>query len=190
MTFLEYQKFALETAVYPKESGLRYTLLGLLNEIGEVGGKIKKVYRDFNSELNEEVRKGIAKEIGDVFWYLAVCSYEYDNFQLKRWKEKDIDREFATILPNGSYSLDQVSDIYFDLYSWTGENVHFFENDFKVESYQGRSYAGNFFSAVYEKLIQLSRMVGYLPSVVLEDNLTKLKSRKERGKIKGEGDSR
>ena len=34
-------------------------------------GKIKKLYRDYDGVLTEEYKKEIAKEIGDVMWYMS-----------------------------------------------------------------------------------------------------------------------
>jgi len=67
----DYQKEAATTAIYNKEFGLVYSTLGLTNEAGEVAGKLKKVLRDKNGVLSEEDKKEIAKELGDVQWYLA-----------------------------------------------------------------------------------------------------------------------
>ena len=56
MNFNEYQEKALSTAIYPKEIGLIYTTLGLVGEAGEIANKVKKVFRDDNGELSEEMR--------------------------------------------------------------------------------------------------------------------------------------
>lgn len=70
----EYQKMALETAVYPKEFKIVYPALGLNGEAGEVAEKVKKVLRDNNCTFTEEKKKEIAKELGDAQWYIAVCA--------------------------------------------------------------------------------------------------------------------
>lgn len=70
----DYQKMALETAIYPKEQKIIYPTLGLTGEAGEVADKVKKVLRDNHGDFTEEKRKEIAKELGDVAWYLAVCA--------------------------------------------------------------------------------------------------------------------
>ncbi|MEW5805145.1 MAG: nucleoside triphosphate pyrophosphohydrolase family protein [Patescibacteria group bacterium] len=77
MTFEEYQKISRKTAQYP-ESGKNfiYPALGLAGETGEVIEKIKKLIRDKNSELTEEYRQEIEKELGDVLWYLAQLATE------------------------------------------------------------------------------------------------------------------
>lgn len=74
MELNEYQKLALETAIYPQEQKVIYPTLGLTGEAGEVSDKVKKVLRDNNGIFSEERKLEIAKELGDVAWYLAVCS--------------------------------------------------------------------------------------------------------------------
>lgn len=84
MELNEYQICALETAVYPKEFKVIYGALGLTGEAGEVADKVKKVIRDSvivkDSQgaiiLPDEKRDEIAKEIGDVLWYVATLSYD------------------------------------------------------------------------------------------------------------------
>lgn len=75
-----YQKLALSTAMYPSGLlGLLYTTLGLSGEAGEVADKVKKIIRDQDdpySDLSEEKKNELAKEVGDVLWYVATVSHE------------------------------------------------------------------------------------------------------------------
>ena len=66
-----YQELAVETSVYDRDLAVIYPAMGLAGEVGEVLNKIKKVYRDDGGEMTFEQREGIAKELGDVMWYLA-----------------------------------------------------------------------------------------------------------------------
>ena len=81
LTFDDYQTLALKTAFYPDE--LLYPVLGLVGEAGEVAEKVKKYYRDNQyevmcedavAEIPAETRMEIAKELGDVMWYLAAVA--------------------------------------------------------------------------------------------------------------------
>lgn len=72
--FNEYQKQARSTAIYPADYAILYPALGLVNEAGEVVGKIKKVIRDNDNVYSEAKSMEIAGEIGDVLWYLAVLA--------------------------------------------------------------------------------------------------------------------
>jgi NTP pyrophosphatase (non-canonical NTP hydrolase) len=67
--FRDYQKKAVSFAIYPATHKVLYPTLGLCGEAGEVAEKVKKQVRDgvFN-------RHEVAKELGDVLWYLANLS--------------------------------------------------------------------------------------------------------------------
>lgn len=87
MTFKDYQQIIEKTAVYPEDIGLAYCAMGLTGEAGEVADKIKKLYRDDNlhaidapSEvvLIQERKMSIAKELGDVLWYITAMANEID----------------------------------------------------------------------------------------------------------------
>ena len=72
MNFNDYQTKSRATAKYPAIGhGVVYPTLGLVNEAGEVAGKIKKVFRDKNGEISAETREALKAELGDVLWYLA-----------------------------------------------------------------------------------------------------------------------
>ena len=79
----EYQKLAIETASYPdRGSNMIYPVLGLVGEAGETADKIKKFYRNLGitdaKKLNTEQKLGLAKEMGDVLWYLAALADELE----------------------------------------------------------------------------------------------------------------
>lgn len=82
MTLNDYQKAALTTAVYPREFKAIYPALGMAGEAGEVADKMKKIIRDTDIKRNEqgaieiEPKKAaeIAKEVGDVLWYVATMA--------------------------------------------------------------------------------------------------------------------
>lgn len=74
MELNEYQKRALETALYPKEVRILYPTLGLTGEAGEVADKVKKVIRDNDGDFSVERRLEIAKELGDVLWYISTLA--------------------------------------------------------------------------------------------------------------------
>jgi NTP pyrophosphatase (non-canonical NTP hydrolase) len=77
MNFNEYQQKSRKTAGYPAIGHpIIYPTLGLVNEAGEVAGKIKKVFRDKGGQINEETRSALKAELGDVLWYLAQISTE------------------------------------------------------------------------------------------------------------------
>lgn len=72
----KYQKQAaefdlFETSVDLKAPGFLEKVLGIAGEAGEVTDKIKKIIRDKGGYASEEDRAEIAKELGDVLWYVA-----------------------------------------------------------------------------------------------------------------------
>ncbi|MEI7452430.1 MAG: nucleoside triphosphate pyrophosphohydrolase family protein [Candidatus Falkowbacteria bacterium] len=78
MTLKEYQEKSRVTALYPNQgNNYIYPVLGLNGEAGEVAEKIKKVLRDKNGIVSEEDRQEIAKELGDVLWYLSQLASEF-----------------------------------------------------------------------------------------------------------------
>ena len=77
MNFEEYQKQASKTALYPRRlENLEYSTLGLAGEAGEVANIVKKIQRDFNGEITDEIRGKLKDELGDVLWYVSACADE------------------------------------------------------------------------------------------------------------------
>lgn len=76
INFAEYQKRAKETVVYPYDTGLLYTTLGLTSEAGEVAGVVKRILRDDAGRLGPLRRDELVTEAGDVLWYLAMLCEE------------------------------------------------------------------------------------------------------------------
>lgn len=72
----EYQRRSRRTAGYPREARLAYPALGLAGEAGEVAEHAKKVIRDHDGQVSDERRAAIAKELGDVLWYVAQIATE------------------------------------------------------------------------------------------------------------------
>ena len=78
MELSEYQRLSRRTAEYPRGAWLAYPALGLAGEAGEVAEHAKKAIRDDGGSVSEERRGAIAKELGDVLWYLAQLASELD----------------------------------------------------------------------------------------------------------------
>lgn len=75
MTLNEYQAQARTTALYPEQARIIYPALKLAGEAGEVTEKLGKLMRDegyvAGAELTEAQTSALAKELGDVLWYVA-----------------------------------------------------------------------------------------------------------------------
>lgn len=83
MNMNAFQNKCKEFAVYDKNefgkhhmSRLSYTVLGLCGESGELAEKLKKVIRDNNGVLTEDIKHMMKLELGDVLFYLAMTAHE------------------------------------------------------------------------------------------------------------------
>lgn len=79
-SFNNYQRDIAPVAIYPEAGtgsmmALAYVGLGL-GEAGEIQGKIKKILRDNNGIIDDEVRLELAKEVGDLLWYVTRAAEE------------------------------------------------------------------------------------------------------------------
>jgi NTP pyrophosphatase (non-canonical NTP hydrolase) len=72
----EYQRLSRRTAEYPREAWLAYPALGLAGEAGEVAEHAKKAIRDDGGAVSQARRAAMAKELGDVLWYVAQLASE------------------------------------------------------------------------------------------------------------------
>lgn len=76
MTPQEYLEFtrttaARQTSGISDEDWATYVRLGLISEVGEVAGQVKRIIRDDGGVLTDERREKILDELGDVLWYWA-----------------------------------------------------------------------------------------------------------------------
>lgn len=90
MDMNQYQMTAKDFACYPNDGllSLLYPVLGLAGETGEVADKIKKVIRRCG-EFTPEIKTEIAKELGDVLWYVAMLSQEL-GFNLEKLAQMNL----------------------------------------------------------------------------------------------------
>ncbi len=96
MTLNEYQDAARLTANYPNMGNNHvYPVLGLIDESGEVSGRVKRLMRDFGksvpTDLSREEKDALALDIGDVLWYVAAIASEIQ-YDLATVAEMNVDK--------------------------------------------------------------------------------------------------
>lgn len=76
MTFDEYQKVALTTAINHPDKLMNQTIfaMGISGEAGEVLEKWKKIVAYKDGVVTDEDKAELKKELGDVVWYVAVLA--------------------------------------------------------------------------------------------------------------------
>ena len=103
MTINEYQTAALRTAQTDKLTArelLLNSVLGLCGESGEVADLLKKYhFQGHNLDLDH-----VAKEFGDIAWYLAVGAYSI-GYDLEKILQMNVDKLKARY-PDG-FSVDR-----------------------------------------------------------------------------------
>lgn len=80
MTFDEYQKQALTTAIHHPDPLMDKTIwaMGISGEAGEVLEKWKKIVAYKDGVISDEDKHELSKELGDVVWYIALLAHSLD----------------------------------------------------------------------------------------------------------------
>lgn len=73
-----------------------YPTLGLVNEAGELAGKVKKIFRDKGGQISPADREALKYELGDVLWYLAQIATELD-LSLQEVAEANLEKLFSRL---------------------------------------------------------------------------------------------
>ncbi|MBK9942936.1 MAG: nucleoside triphosphate pyrophosphohydrolase family protein [Kouleothrix sp.] len=95
--FSVYQRESRKTwGVIDVNHPIVYPTLGLVNEAGEVAGKIKKIFRDKGGVIGEAERAALKYELGDVLWYLTQICTELD-LSLEEVAAANIEKLFSRL---------------------------------------------------------------------------------------------
>tara|TARA_R110002049_G_scaffold7751_6_gene43848 strand:- start:739 stop:1305 length:567 start_codon:yes stop_codon:yes gene_type:complete len=188
MNLNQYQKQAITTKIYADEAALSYIALGLGGEAIELFEKIKE-NRDIISSLGDKDLQLLAKEIGDVMWYLAGLAEETGQ------NLGEIEFDFSKELPR-DIKLDEVVD---KLIINTGAILEVFKKA-QRDDYQlfiKKELVADKFMKMNLRIGQLVSICNWLAdffgvslSTILQQNVDKLASRAKRGTLKGSGDER
>ena len=98
--FKDYQRESRKSwNVIPMKHTIVYPTMGLVNEAGELAGKIKKVFRDKGGEIDEESRQALKGELGDILWYLTQICTEL-GLTLEEVAEANLEKLFSRLERN------------------------------------------------------------------------------------------
>ena len=167
------------------DSSTIYTAIGMVDETGEGVGKIKKLYRDLSGQITNEWRESITLEIGDVMWYMAeMCSC--NNWPLNSFETPSCNTRFLPF--EGVPIFVKEKNI---------QPVYFASRMAKsAASVLSSSIIGNHHDVIYHSiellkyLTKLCESLNIDRNIVMEKNIEKILSRKNRGTQKGSGDNR
>jgi NTP pyrophosphatase (non-canonical NTP hydrolase) len=186
LTFKEYQKKSFTTAVYPHKGkgdhyAIAYTALGLGGEVGEMQEKIRDFQLGSESVGAEKNREEFVKELGDIFWYFAGLSTELGI---------DID----DIIPSDWETWEALPHVILGLGGSAGRVQERIKKVLRdsggVVTPEKKQQIQEDLREVARFLIALCRELGIEVELVLEGNIAKLFSRKDRGVLQGDGDNR
>lgn len=186
MDFNEYQRIALTTAIYPNQgSNLAYPALGLAGESGEICEKIVRTYDH-----------GMAKELGDVLWYVAMVADEIgENLNQVAYEHStspDIDEyQKAIFLEKGRNALaDTALGLAATSGAVCGKIKKIFRDDGSKLTKLRRAAILADLSCVLRYVAAMATDLGESLEHIAKINIDKLASRNLRGTITGDGDDR
>lgn len=140
----------------PSARNVKYLSLGLWGEVGELASLVAKSIRD-ETELD---KTAVAKELGDLMWFVAASAMFMDAGDDFTTLIKD-----AEVIDNARTLVEEAEAV--------------LDATIRTD-----------FLDLFDSVATLAHGVGYTLDEVLEMNLAKLQSRRDRGKITGSGDDR
>lgn len=172
MKLTDYQKKALETVIYPKEYGVVYTALGLVDEIYEF-------YESIGSD--EEIG-----ELSDCCWYIACFAHECEiNMQDLSDLADDLNGQinFYDIFDATNQMIGSASRI-------CGLVKKYIRDDGLKMSLEREIKLQVELSVIILSIYYICEKLETTFDYVAKYNIEKLASRKQRGKLGGSGDRR
>lgn len=186
MDLLTYQEKAITTKMYDDSIAKPYVILGLCGEISELYEKVVEAV--YSNNRSEEKMKLLRKEVGDVMWYAAAWAHEVD-YQLVGFVS-------GAIAPSPFAGTTELLDTIVIKGGVCAENMKkALRDDFRLIQTGGfpASKEASISKAVGDivKLLQcLCRKLVINFDEALQENISKLQSRKDRGVLSGSGDER
>lgn len=168
MNIKEYAEKCRTFITMTDEGALRnYLNLGLIEEVGEVAGKLAKILRVKQSldTFSDEERVAIAKELGDVCWFVCV-SVE---------KPERVEERLTNFRPK------------YDVNLWTYTGLVARLSALSLDISLNMPITAVFILSTVE---EIGRRIGYTLEEIMQQNIDKLTDRQARGVINGNGDNR
>jgi NTP pyrophosphatase (non-canonical NTP hydrolase) len=188
MDFETYIEKTRETAVYPEDYERDYIIHGLVNEIGELLEKVEDPNLDKDqvpvkySHSSPKHVEEMADELGDAMWYLARIFDHFDFDVSVGWLKAKAHQD--SISHEEGQKL--VKEAFVQASKINGHQKKSVRDDVDKKDLIRADVFG-----IYKKLSKASHHLGVFNlEVVMNRNLDKLFDRKERGKLKGDGDNR
>lgn len=193
MNFKEYQEAARSTAIYDTDHKYPfvYSVLGLVDEVAELMEKLMVITHQHHDKVEE-----ISKEIGDIMWYISDVAY---------WVSlaDGFDVHLANIWESPEYGgrLQEFSPqtLKFHLVVAAGQiagkvkKVIRDQKDYDKARYIPSKTADKI-NYLLGDMIKILYRICYDFELdfmqIAKQNIAKLKSRQERGKLQGSGDNR
>lgn len=145
-----------------KVESLDYIKLGIIEESGEIAGKIKRLYR---GDYTEEVfREQMAKELGDLTWYITLYAYRSNN-------------------PIESYRPPRQHDIKKNFFNLEILKGHLLKS-------HNHKHQQKIINTMMGTIIDIAYNCGYSIEDITKMNVNKILDRLARNKIRGSGDER
>lgn len=169
-----YQEQAWSTCL-PSCKNWEYLATGLINETGEIAGKVKKEIRGDYADRHEAFIEDMKSEIGDSIWYLSgIFKFAGMCHVVKIFNERDLYSLFTEAKKSMRYALDFVEAI--------EEN--------KRETYFLSSKINNTMRDYLQSLSDIATSLDFTLEGAAMYNLEKLAKRYQTNKIIGSGDYR
>lgn len=187
----EYVTIVPKTAIFPDRvpdsnyEASDYTTLGLVSEIGEVASVVKKMYRDNEGLLDDEICNKLIAELGDCYWYVAACC-----------KIEDISftSAFNLALTNPLGKILKSTDVISLTYGLISSGQEVVKNQLMYKNIpdeeKDKQFLLNTFASIILKLNIFCNAIGSSYEDVLAYNHQKLMSRLVNNSLKGSGDDR
>ncbi len=159
----------------------------MLGEVGEICNKVKKVIRDNNNEVDEDIAISLLAEAGDVIWYASRIYEELESESTFMYKDLNEFQDHAQdLIQNG---FDDYKDFY-NVVRLLGASACKIDETLRSANILKIRSIGEDLDIL---MIDIGAFAIHLSSdleSIAECNIKKLQKRLEDNKIKGNGDDR